>query len=135
MKKVMVFGVFDGIHEGHKAFLKEARTFGEYLIAVVAQNHIVRHLKGHLPQIDIGERLAHLEAEDNVDEVVIGDKEFSSWEVVKKYQPDVIALGYDQDMLREDLEKNVNQLGYVPEIVALSGFEPNVHHSSLLNKN
>lgn len=134
MKKVMVFGVFDGIHEGHKAFLKEATTFGEYLIAVVAQNHIVLHLKGRLPQIDIGERLAHLEAEDNVDEVVIGDKELSSWEVIKKYQPDVIALGYDQEILREDLEKHVGDFGYVPEIVVLSGFEPNTCHSSLLNK-
>ncbi len=130
----MVFGVFDGIHEGHKALLKEARSYGEHLIAVVAQNHIVEHLKGHLPKVDIGERIAHLEAEDNVDEVVIGDAEFSSWEVVKKYQPDVIALGYDQDMLREDLEKHVEELGYVPEIVELDAFEPNINHSSLLNK-
>ncbi|MDO8584596.1 MAG: adenylyltransferase/cytidyltransferase family protein [bacterium] len=134
MKKVMVFGVFDGIHEGHKALLKEARAFGEYLIAVVAQDHIVEHLKGHLPKVDVGERLAHLEAEDSVDEVVIGDRELSSWEVVKKYQPDVIALGYDQALLREDLEKNIEQLGYVPEIVEIAGFEPNINHSSLLHK-
>ncbi|MBI2075335.1 MAG: adenylyltransferase/cytidyltransferase family protein [Candidatus Harrisonbacteria bacterium] len=134
MKKVMVFGVFDGMHEGHKAFLREAKKFGEHLIAVVAPNHIVEHLKGYLPEIDIAERMAHLEAEDGVGEVAVGDEKLSGWEVIKKYQPDVIALGYDQEALKADLEKNIHQLGYHPEIKVMSSFEPNIYHSSLLKK-
>src|SRR3989338_6946874 len=56
MRKVMVFGAFDGIHAGHRAFFNEARHHGDYLMAVVAQNHIIEHLKGHLPEIDITRR-------------------------------------------------------------------------------
>lgn len=130
MIKVMVFGVFDGLHEGHRAMLKEAKTYGDYLIAAVAQNHIVQHLKGHLPKIDIGERIAHLEAEDGIDEVVIGDAELGTWEVVKKYKPDVIALGYDQQLLKENLERNMNKLDYTPEIKIMKSYEPNLYHRS-----
>jgi len=134
MKKVMVFGVFDGLHDGHRAMLKEAKGYGDYLIVVVAQDHIVKHLKGHLPKINLAERMIHLQEEDYVDEVVIGDAELSVWEVVKKYQPDVIALGYDQNLLKEDLEKHLPQLGLKPEIKVMKSFEPNIYHSSLLNQ-
>jgi cytidyltransferase-like protein len=129
MVKVMVFGTFDGIHEGHRAMFKEAKKHGDYLIAVVAQNHIVQHLKGYLPKLDLAERIAHLEAEDGVDEVVIGDAKLGTWEVVKKYRPDVIACGYDQNDLKKDLEANLPKLGYNPRVVLLSAYEPNVYHS------
>lgn len=127
----MVFGVFDGIHEGHRAMLKEAKSYGTYLIVVVAQDHIVQHLKGHLPQYPLAKRLEHLQMVDGVDEVVIGDSELGSWGVVKKYQPDVIACGYDQNDLKQDLEANFDKLGYKPRLVMLKSFEPEKHHSSL----
>jgi FAD synthetase len=132
--KVMVFGVFDGLHKGHRAMLKEAKQYGDYLMVAVAQNHIVQHLKGHLPKLDIAERIAHLQAEDCVDEVIIGDAELGIWKVVKKYRPDVIACGYDQKDLKRELENALPNLGYTPRIVTLKSFEPNIYHSSLLNK-
>ncbi len=134
MRKVMVFGVFDGIHDGHRHFLKEAKTLGDYLIVVVAQDHIVRHLKGQEPQLNLAERFEHLKKEDGVDEVVIGDAELSSYEIVKKYRPDIIALGYDQDLLKEDLERNRYKFDWPIEFLTLSAYEPNIYHSSLLEK-
>ncbi len=134
MKKVMVFGVFDGLHEGHKNFLKEAKKSGEYLIVALAQDHIVRDLKKHDPKYNFGERLAHLEAEDAVDEVVIGDAKLSTWGVVNKYRPDVVVLGYDQRMLEEDLKKYLVKLDFNPELKVASSFEPNEYKSSIINK-
>jgi FAD synthetase len=134
MLKVMVFGVFDGLHQGHRALLKEAKTYGEYLIVVVAQNAIVQQLKGHAPKYDVAERLAHLEMEDGVDEVVIGDAKLSSWEVVDKYQPDILVFGYDQMIMKEDFEKNLDKLRVKPELKVASSFEPNKYHSSIINK-
>lgn len=130
----MVFGVFDGIHEGHRSLFKQAKKLGDYLIAIVAQDHIVEHLKGHLPERNLAERFEHLKKEDGIDEAVIGDKELSTWEVVERYRPDVIALGYDQTVLKEDLEKNLKRLGVKPEIKVLKAYESETHHSSLLNK-
>ena len=133
MKKVMVFGVFDGVHEGHRHFFREAKSLGDYLIAVLAQDHIVEHLKGHLPQSDMAERFDHLRQEDGVNEVVIGDAELSTWEVVKQHKPDVIALGYDQQALKEDLEKHLKDFGWPLELKVLSAYEPNIYHPSFLN--
>ncbi len=133
MKRVMVFGTFDGIHEGHRAMFREARAFGDYVIAVVAQDHVVEHLKGHEPRINLADRFAHLEKEDGVDEVVIGDAKHSSWGVVKKYKPAVLAVGYDQYALKKDLEKHLDEFDPRPEIKTLSSFEPNTYHNSLRN--
>jgi FAD synthetase len=132
MKKVMVFGVFDGVHEGHRHFLKEAKSLGDYLIVAVTQNHIVEHLKGHAPTLDLSERFEHLRREDAVDEIVIGDAELSTYEVVKQHRPDVIALGYDQKLLKEDLEKNRAKFDWPLEFRVVSAYEPNIYHSSLL---
>ncbi len=129
----MVFGSFDGIHDGHRAFFKEARSHGDYLIAVLAQDHIIEHLKGRAPKLNLTERFEHLNKEDGVDEVVIGDKELSAWEVVQKYQPEIIAVGYDQTLLREDLEKHLVRLGVQPDIKVMSAYEPDIYHSSKLH--
>lgn len=134
MKKVMIFGVFDGVHEGHRHFLREARELGDYLIAVVTQDHIVEELKGHAPKRDVAARFEHLAKEDQVDEVVIGDHKLSIWEVVKNHKPDVIALGYDQELLKADLEKHKKGFAWPLEIKMLSAYEPNVYHSSLLEE-
>jgi len=134
MKKVMVFGVFDGVHEGHRHFLKEAKALGDYLVVCIAQDHVVEHLKGHAPQLDVSERFDHLRQEDGVDEVVIGDHTLSTWEAVKKHKPDVIALGYDQTLLKEDLERHVQSFDWPVALRTVSAYEPNTYHSSLHNK-
>jgi FAD synthetase len=133
-KKVMVFGVFDGVHEGHEAILKEAKALGDHLIVVVAQDHIVQHLKGHQPKINLTDRFEHLKKADMVDEVVIGDAELGTWEVVKKEKPDVIALGYDQESLKADLEAHMDKFEKKPELVVMKSYEPNTYHSSLIKK-
>ena len=131
-KKVMVFGVFDSIHEGHRAFLKEARAEGDYLIAVVTQDHVVQRLKGEFPRINLAERFKRLAQEENVNEVVVGDGELRIWNVVEKQRPDVIAVGYDQALLKEDLESYFKHKEWRPEIKVMRAHEPNVYHNSLL---
>lgn len=134
MKKVMVFGVFDGVHEGHRHFFKEAQKLGDHLVAVVAQDHIVRHIKGHEPQLDLAARFAHLQIEDGVDEVIIGDSELSVYDVVRQHRPAVIALGYDQTLLKEDLDKHRAKFDWPLELRVISAYEPNIYHSSLLDE-
>ena len=48
-KKGMVFGVFDGLHEGHKYLLTEAAKLCDELVVVVTLDEAVATLKGHLP--------------------------------------------------------------------------------------
>ncbi len=131
MRKVMVFGTFDGLHEGHRAFLREARDHGDYLVAVVTPDHAVKSLKGREPRLDIHRRMEELRHED-VDEVILGDADLNTWEVIDSRKPDVIALGYDQTDLKNVLEEHLERQRRRPEIVVLSAYKADKYHSSLL---
>ncbi len=125
MKKVLVFGVFDGFHAGHEVFLRDAKRLGDYLIAVVAQDHIVRHLRGNEPGANLADRFDELTASDAVDEVVIGDFELATWRTVDRYRPDVVAFGKDQNVLEADLRTHLDRITYKPTLVTLDSFEVN----------
>lgn len=123
MVKVMVFGIFDGPHKNHREVLEEAKTYGQHLIAVVAQDHVAQHSRGHLPKLELADRIAAVQKIDAVDEVATGDMVMGTWEVVKKYRPDVIVCGYDQQDLKAGLERNLALIGYKPRIVILKTLE------------
>ena len=127
----MVFGTFDGIHDGHRAFLAQARELGDRLIVVVAQDEVVEQLKKHPPERNLEERMGALTDEAIADRVVAGDTEIGTYEVVKRYRPDVIALGYDQSELKKDLERHLADFGWYVEMVTLLPHKPETHHTSL----
>ena len=62
--------------------------------------------------------------EDIVDVVVAGDTELGSYGVVKRYRPDVIALGYDQSQLKEDIEYSAGNFDWEITIVVIEPHEP-----------
>lgn len=129
----MVFGVFDGLHEGHKYFLKEAKKLGGHLTAVVASDEIVKILKGRRSQRNAAERIAHIEKQDSVDGAVIGDSETGSWNIIKKMRPDIVAVGYDQRELKENLEKSLKDFDWPLEVKVIPAYKPEKYHSSILN--
>jgi len=108
-KRVMVFGVFDGLHEGHRRFLAMARECGDELIAVVARDDMVWTLKQKTPVQNESQRLQALAAMNEVSHAELGDSEIGTYDVVKEHQPDVICLGYDQDALAKDLTRAMQQ--------------------------
>jgi len=135
-KTVVIFGVFDGIHAGHSSFIGEAKKQGNHLVAIVARDQIVLVLKGKLPKHNEVDRIKSLLKVPEVDLVLLGDPEMSTYNILKEVKPQVIFLGYDQ----QDLEKNLNKMiqnKILPEIEIIKGtaFQPETFHSSLLNKN
>lgn len=127
---VVVFGSFDGLHDGHRHFLYEAKKQGDQLIAVVAQDAYIHDFKGRDPRYGLQERIEVLKAVGIADEVMSGDSVQDSWEVLERIQPQVIALGYDQTALREALEKK--SFDTPVEIVQVSSHKPKLLHSSIL---
>jgi FAD synthetase len=112
----MVFGTFDGFHEGHRAFVRQARTCGDYLIAVVAHDLTVKQLKQTFPKMNLDQRCDSLRGGAGIDEVVAGDAELGVWKVLEEHRPDVVAIGYDQHRLKEALENHFTVLDTAPEI-------------------
>lgn len=124
----MVFGTFDLLHPGHVHFLNHAKKLGNYLVAVVARDATVERVKGRLPQFSEQDRLRNLEKLHLADKVILGNLG-DKFKVVMDEEPQVIALGYDQKSIVEDLEQKV---GAKVMIVRLKPFKPEIYKSSKL---
>jgi len=134
MKKSMAFGSFDLLHEGHKHYLKEAKSLGGYLIVIVARDINIEKFKGKKSKNNENQRLDNVKKLDFVDEAVLGDKD-DILTVLGKYRPDVVCLGYDQKTVPEERLKNEFQkLGLKAEIIRAKPYKPEIYKSSKLEK-
>lgn len=134
--RVMIFGTYDGVHEGHRNALQQARMLSKnvYLIVSVARDEVVKRVKGMLPTQTEEVRAQALRAEPGVSEVLLGDREGYMAHIQKMY-PDVIALGYDQrGEYVISLESNLKETGLSTHVVRLAPFRPEVYKSSMLNQ-
>jgi len=131
-KTVMVFGVFDIIHDGHRHFLNEAKKLGQEIVAVLPQDAVVNEMKGRFPLHSLTERIHNLEAESIVDKVISGDNIIRSWNIINMERPDVIALGYDQETLRNALESERTKFPWNLELVTISPYRDSLLHSNAL---
>ena len=135
LNKILIFGVFDGIHEGHLSFIKEAKALGDQLVAVVARDDIVEELKGRLPKHNEVERVKMLLEVHDVDLVFLGDPKTGTYNVLKEVKPNVVFLGYDQMALYENLMQSIKN-GNLPEMEVIHGnpYKEDIFHSSIINK-
>jgi FAD synthetase len=107
-KVVLASGVFDLLHLGHVRFLEEAKKAGganAKLIVVIAKDSTVENMKGRKPIMSEDQRQALVQSLRVVDEAVVGFEGLEIGEVIKKFKPDLIALGYDQ----LEMEKEVGE--------------------------
>lgn len=131
MKKVLVFGTFDGLHPGHLNFFEQAKKRGDYLIVVVARDATVEKVKNHKPVFSEKERLKMVEGCELVDEARLGYGE-DPYEVVREIKPDVICLGYDQESFTKDLPKEIKKSGLKTKIFRMKPYHPEKYHSTIL---
>lgn len=110
--KVMVFGVFDGLHEGHRAFLNFAKEHGQ-LVVVVARDSVVQKLKNKTAINNENKRVEAIKKFMPQAVVMLGDEEQGSYEVIKKHKPDRIVLGFDQEALRADVQAKHFDIAFI----------------------
>lgn len=134
MEKVLVFGTFDGIHEGHLEFLKQAKEKGEYLTVVIARDETVKRLKDAYPTKREKERLEEVRLMGMVDNARLGDL-VDPYKVISEIKPDVICLGYDQSSFTENLAKEIENRHLDIKIIKLKPYKPKKYHSSIIKKN
>jgi FAD synthetase len=109
---VMTGGVFDILHLGHLKTLEAARNHGDFLFVVVASDKTVERNKGRPPMNTLQNRMDLLVHLDIVDMVVPGASDPAKFiEIVALYQPDVIALGYDQSLSEAGLSEMLYEKG------------------------
>ncbi|MDP6704457.1 MAG: adenylyltransferase/cytidyltransferase family protein [archaeon] len=131
-RKVMVFGTFDGVHEGHRDFFRQAAAHGD-VIAVVARDATVVQLKNKKATYSEKERRTLVQKEKDVSYAVLGDEELSVYRVINDEHPDVICIGYDQKELERDLRIWLKDKEEI-EVIRLQAYLSDTFHSSLLKK-
>ncbi|MFH0928322.1 MAG: adenylyltransferase/cytidyltransferase family protein [bacterium] len=118
MVKVLASGVFDILHPGHLYYLTEARKLGDYLVVVVASDCTATALKR--PPLHSAEQRAELvRALKVVDEVIIGFDTFDALAMLHQIQPQIIALGFDQERLEGELAGLIADSGQEIDLIRI----------------
>lgn len=111
MTRVMAVGVFDLLHAGHLHYMEQAKSLGNYLVVVVAHDDTVRKRK-HEPVTGQDLRRRMVEGLKPVNEAVIGNPpEVPIFDILPKVNPDIIALGYDQEHAEERIRMSLEERG------------------------
>lgn len=105
----MASGVFDIIHPGHISYLEQARSYGDELVVVIANDETVRRSK-HEPITPEDMRARIVGALKPVDKAIVGGHG-DFLDTVRYVRPDVIVLGYDQKFDVSDLESKLGEAG------------------------
>lgn len=102
LKVIFTGGVYDLLHVGHLNTLHEAANLGNFLVVVIARDKTVEQKK-RLPIHSEVDRLLLIKSLNMVDLAVLGDEE-DHYKVVRKINPDIIAIGADQEHAIKKIE-------------------------------
>ena len=115
MKEKIVYACFctDVIHEGHRNILREAKKRGTVVAGVLSDREMVRY--NRFPVVSLAERIALLEAEPEVDRVIVQDAIMYD-AVISSLKPDFVVHGDNwrgapMSSIRENVLKNLKKTG------------------------
>lgn len=137
MKKVMAFGSFDVLHPGHISHLGQAKRLGDRLIVIVARDSSILMFKKRRPVFNERERLGMVRSLKAVDEAHLGNRIASRdgvFEILLKFRPDVIAIGYDQQALHGNLKERIRRMGLKSKVVVTKPYSAKRYKSSRIRK-
>ena len=131
--KVMVFGTFDGLHEGHLNFFKQAKNLSQFafLVVSVARDKNVFKIKGKYPSLNEHQRAKLIRKSDLADKVVLSGIKNHIPHIIKA-RPNIIALGYDQKAYVPNLIKDLKNKGISVRVVRLKPYKDKIYKNHLL---
>lgn len=115
MKKVITYGTFDLLHEGHINILRRAKALGDYLIVAVSTDEFNKE-KGKKAYYTYEQRKLILEAIRYVDKVIPENSWNQKKIDIKKYDIDIFVMG-------SDWTGKFDYLGELCEVIYLSRTE------------
>ncbi len=134
MRKVMVFGSFDVLHDGHRYLFHRAKQYADELVVVVARDYNYNSLRGYEPIHDETERLNAVLEESLVDKAILGEKH-DVYAVIRRERPAVICLGYDQEFFIDGLRSALEESNLSDtKIIRIDPYKPDELKSSILKR-
>ena len=95
MTKVITYGTYDLLHQGHLNLLRRARELGDYLIVGVTSDSFDRGRGKMNVRNNVLERVEAVKATGYADEVIIEDYLGQKIDDIQKYDVDIFAIGSD----------------------------------------
>lgn len=95
MKKVITYGTFDLLHQGHINILKRAKAYGDYLIVGVTTDNYDKNRGKLNVQRSLMRRIEDVRNTGLADEIIIEEMEGQKIEDILKYEIDTFVIGSD----------------------------------------
>lgn len=119
MKKVITYGTFDLLHEGHINLLRRAKALGDYLIVGVTSDNFDRERGKLNVRGNVLERIESVKNTGIADKIIIEDYVGQKIDDIQKYNVNVFAIGSDWEG-KFDYLTEFCQVEYLPRTEGIS---------------
>ena len=119
MKKVITYGTYDLLHQGHINLLRRARELGDYLIVGVTNDNFDRERGKLNVRNNVLERVEAVRATGYADQIIIEDYVGQKIDDIQKYDVDIFAIGSDWEG-KFDYLKEFCEVVYLPRTEGIS---------------
>lgn len=119
MIKVITYGTYDLLHQGHINLLRKAKELGDYLIVGVTSDSFDRGRGKLNVRNNVLERVEAVKATGYADEVIIEDYIGQKIDDIQKYNVDIFAIGSDWEG-KFDYLNEFTKVIYLPRTEGIS---------------
>ncbi len=119
MKRVITYGTYDLLHQGHINLLRRAKALGDYLIVGVTNDSFDRERGKLNVRNNVLERVEAVKATGFADQVIIEDYVGQKIDDIQKYDVDIFAIGSDWEG-KFDYLKEFCEVVYLPRTEGIS---------------
>lgn len=119
MKKVITYGTYDLLHQGHINLLRRAKALGDYLIVGVTNDSFDRERGKLNVRNNVLERVEAVKATGLADQIIIEDYVGQKIDDIQKYDIDIFAIGSDWEG-KFDYLKEYCEVVYLPRTEGIS---------------
>ena len=119
MTKVITYGTYDLLHQGHINLLRRAKELGDYLIVGVTSDSFDRGRGKLNVRNNVLERVEAVKATGYADEVIIEEYVGQKIDDIQKYNVDIFAIGSDWEG-KFDYLNEFTKVVYLPRTEGIS---------------
>jgi len=119
MKKIITYGTYDLLHQGHINLLRRAKELGDYLIVGVTNDSFDRERGKLNVRNNVLERVEAVKATGYADQIIIEDYVGQKIDDIQKYDIDIFAIGSDWAG-KFDYLKEFCEVVYLPRTEGIS---------------
>lgn len=119
MKKVITYGTYDLLHQGHINLLRRAKELGDYLIVGVTNDSFDRERGKLNVRNNVLERVEAVKATGYADQIIIENYVGQKIDDIQKYDVDIFAIGSDWEG-KFDYLKEFCEVVYLPRTEGIS---------------